>query len=643
MKLIKYIIALFIGLFFSCTEMDIPPMNILSDKDIFTSEDGIKSYMARMYSTLPVEDFKYTNPYLFNRSDYAQIPCVTGEAISRDVHGAETEKVGYWDDAYKLIREVNYFIETLPEYAGFHKAEEVTHYQGEARFIRAYAYYALVKRYGGVPIIETVINYPEVSIEDTKVFRDSEEDTWDFISRDLDFAISNMNPTSQKGRANKYAVAALKSRVMLHAGSIAKYNEVSETHEGKRICGIPANRANYYFDQAFKASLVVDEANRFKLYMDDWKAGDRESQYINYVNLFMKETSENIFVKYYQYPSSVHSWDCVATPTQMMVSGGSNTEICPTLDFVEMFEGFDKDAAGKFANLDAAGNYKLYSTTLEPFKDAEPRLRATVLLPGDRFKNEEIEIWRGIYTGEVAGGIKPLLPTGTVGTYQAISSISGVLALAANEDDNDRNLYTLQSGKIMRKAGRSGMVNSSSKGCSVSGFLCRKYMDETLVNVNWNQSDQSWIDIRYAEVLLNRAEAAYELFSAGVSGSGVDYRQSAFECINSIRNRAGATQMASAGDLNSIDIIRTERRKELAFENKTYWDLKRWRIIDKEQNARVYRTLMAFFADKADKFFMDIKLMERNVVYTFDTRQFYQMIPGAELSKNTNIKQNPGF
>lgn len=644
MKFYRCIFALFFGLFFSCTEMNIPPMNILSDKDIFTSEDGIQSYMARMYSTLPVEDFRYSLQNLFNLSNfYAQNPCVTGEAISRDVHGSAAEKVGYWDDAYKLIREANYFIETLPKYSSNFKPEQINRMLGEARFIRAFTYYALVKRYGGVPIVKMVLNYPEVSMEETKLFRDSEEDTWDFISEDLDFAIANLNTTSQKGRANKYVAAAMKSRIMLHAGTIAKYNQVSEVYEGKRICGIPSNRANDYFDQAYKASLIVDEAGVYGLYMGDWKANDKQSQYVNYVNLFLKETNENIFVKYYQYPTSVHSWDCVTTPTQLMVSGGSNTEICPTLDFVEMFEGFDKDANGNFANLDANGNYKLYGTTLEPFSNAEPRLRAAVLLPGDVYKNQVIEIWRGIYKGEVAEGIKPLLPVGAVGTYQAVASLNSVLALAANEDANDRNPYKLVSGEYMKMSGKSGMVNSSSKGCSVSGFLCRKYMDETTTNVGWHQSDQSWIEMRYAEVLLNRAEAAYELYSAGVATSGVDYRSVAFQCVNNIRKRAGATELAAAADLNSIDIVRNERRKELAFENKTYWDLKRWRVIDKEQNSKVYRVLMPFFADKANKFFMDIKLMERNVVYTFDTRQYYQMIPGGELSKNTNIKQNPGF
>ena len=58
----------------------------------------------------------------------------------------------------------------------------------------AYTYFALVKRYGGVPIVNTVIDYPAtVSIPETQLFRDSEEAVWDFISSDLDYAIAHLS------------------------------------------------------------------------------------------------------------------------------------------------------------------------------------------------------------------------------------------------------------------------------------------------------------------------------------------------------------------------------------------------------------------------------------------------------------------
>lgn len=650
MKLKKYIFALCIGALTSCVDMDIPPMNILGDKDIFGSTEGVTSYMARLYSTLPVEDFRYSHANMFfsGGSNFAQPSCLTGEAISRDTHGAEIEKANYWDAAYALIRETNYFIETLPEYANLYSTAEVESLLGEAHFIRAYTYIALAKRYGGVPIVNTVVDYPAtVGIPQTQLFRNSEEATWDFISSDLDYAITYLAAKSAKGRANKYAAAALKSRAMVYAGSIAKYNEVNEVYNDARICGIPEIRANDYFKQAYNASKIVDEGD-YELYKGDWVAGDKEAQYRNFVNIFLKDTEENIFVKYFNYPESVHSYDCFAQPTQTS-TGGSNTEICPTLDFVEMFEGFEKDTEGHFANLDKDGYYKLYETTLEPFMDAEPRLRATVLLPGDEFKGESIEIRRGIWVG-TGSKISPLLPVETYNFYDDWPAYSNdansLLKLAARESQNtDANAILLKDGTKMRRAGKSGTVKNQEIGCTVSGFLIRKYLNPEQTNTTWNQSSQNWIDIRYAEVLLNRAEAAAELFSAGVTVDdlGKSYADEAFRCINLIRERAGATLLASSANV-SVDVVRTERRKELSFENKTYWDLKRWRIIHKEQSTRTYRTLQPFFAADAMKYFMDIKYQEQGgKVYTFDTRNYYQQIPTGEITKNPNCKQNPGY
>lgn len=650
MKFKKYILILCTGAWAACTDMDIPPMNIVGDNAIFGSTEGVTSYMARLYSTLPVEDFRYSHANMFfsGGANYSQPACITGEAVSRDTHGAEVEKANYWDAAYALIRETNYFIETLPKYESSHSAAEVENLLGEARFLRAYTYIALAKRYGGVPVVKTVIDYPAgVSIPETQLYRDSEEATWDFIAQDLDEAVALLPAVNSKGRACKYAAAALKSRAMLYAGTIARYNEAEAVYHGARICGIPSVRAADYFKQAYAASKIVDEGG-YELYKGEWKAGDKEAQYTNFVNIFLKDTKENILVKYFSYPECVHSYDCFAQPTQTS-TGGSNTEICPTLDFVELFEGFDKDADGHFKNLDAQGYYRLYATTMEPFENAEPRLRATVLLPGDLFKGESIEIRRGIWVG-TGDKIAPLLPAGTYNFYDDqpayADDATSLLKLARRESQNtDENAILLKDGTKMKRAGKSGTVQYQEIGCTVSGFLVRKYLNPEQQNTNWNQSWQNWIDIRYAEVLLNRAEAAAELADAGIASdpAGDNYREEAFRCINRVRERAGAALLDSPAQL-TIDIVRTERRKELAFENKTYWDLKRWRILHKEQSSRTYRTLQPFFAADAMKYFMDIKYQEQSgKVYTFDTRNYYQPIPAGEITKNPNCKQNPGY
>mgnify|MGYP000187654150 CR=1 FL=1 len=68
---------------------------------------------------------------------------------------------------------------------------------------------------------------------------------------------------------------------------------------------------------------------------------------------------------------------------------------------------------------------------------------------------------------------------------------------------------------MMKRAGKSGTVKNQEIGCTVSGFLIRKYLNPEQKNTTWNQSVTDWIDIRYAEVLLNRARGGYGTCSCG--------------------------------------------------------------------------------------------------------------------------------
>lgn len=655
MKLKKYILLFYLGSFMACTDLDIPPKNIISDVDIFGSTEGVISYISRMYSILPMEDFRYyyAGSGLFNKTDvkYKQQSCLTGEALGRDTQGADAENVSYWDVAFSALRDANLFLETLPKFASAHTSGNYKTYLAEAHFIRAFIFYSLVKRYGGVPKVNFVIDYPAtVDIEGTKLFRDSEEAIWDLIASDLDYAIENLPTTNPKGRANRYVAAAFKSRTMLHAGSIAKYNTINETYNDVRICGIPAIRANDYFKAAYEASGIFDETTMYGLYDAEWIENNKTAQAVNFGSIFLKDTKENIFVRYYKNPESVHDFDNSAQPMQTS-SGGNNSEICPTLDFVEMFEGFDKDASGRFANFDANGKYKLYNSPLDAFANCEPRLRATIILPMDQFMNKTIDLRRGIWTGPAGSGIDPLLPDGSVVDYTTVYNESSYLKLSSGFSFNNQaaNMVTLKDGVTkMKRSGESGIVSGWDFG-NISGFYLRKYLNPNQTDNAGSKSSQSWIEIRYAEVLLNRAEAANELFLAGINTaqSGENYCDEAFRCINLIRKRAGATLLTSPTLLSDINIVRTERRKELAFEHKTYWDLKRWRVIYDEQNNKRWRVLYAFYSTDAEKYFLDARFMETksgyNYIFNFDTKNYYQQIPPGEITKNPNCKQNPGY
>jgi hypothetical protein len=637
MKKITYTVLCFLVCWTTaCKKLDVPPINIVQDKDVFTSQGGIQAYMARIYSELPIEDFRYSPQRGLNFFwIISPFSAVSGEALSRDQSSAMQENVDEspWGDSYKLIRDVNYFLENMPKYAATYTPAEVNSWMGEARFIRAATYFALVKRYGGVPIVGQVLQFPTSNVDDLNIARSSEEEVYDFIAADLDYAYTNLSESNQVGRANKYVAAAFKSRAMLYAGSIAKYNQISLVDAtGKRVCGIPSTKAITYFKASYDAALLLE--NKYSLYKKAWAAGDKEAQYQNYVNLFFDETSsENIFVRQYHYPESVHGYDSYNVPRQLMGANGYSSEVNPTLNFVEMFDGIPKNADGTIKTT-TGGKYDLYTNTVDLFANAEPRLRATVILPGDIFKGQSIEIRRGIYTGSSAGGISPLLPAGSTANYPTANIVQSSNA--------SQTPYNLPGGGTMNPAGLSGVFTGDGTA-AISGFSVRKLLvpDKPTSEVLENRSDQTWIEMRYAEVLLNRAEAAYELNALGQNDKA--YLQDAFTATNQIRERAGATMLASAADLTSVNVIRIERRKELGFENKTWWDMRRWRTADKEQNSTIYRVLMPFYSANDKKYFFDARTDERNSRYTFDVRWYYEQIPNGEIQKSQKLIQNPGY
>lgn len=628
----------------ACRQLNIPPQNIIQDPDVFSTSSGIQAYMARLYSELPIEDFRYSPARGLNFFwIISPTPAITGEALSRDQTGAMQENLGGWNwqawgGCYSVIRDCNYFLQTLPSYSKNFNSSQVNAWLGEAYFVRGMTYFALVKRFGGVPIVNKVLNYPGQTIDQLQIPRSSEKAVWDQVSSDLDSAISLLpavNADAADGsRANKYVAAAFESRAMLYAGSIAKYNSITLFDGNKNeLCGIPASDANAYFQASYDAAKMLDGV--YSLYLNAWQPNNPVAQYQNFVNLFSDPASkENIFVREYQYPNSVHGYDAYNVPRQLIGPNGYSAEVNPTLNFVEMFDGIPKNPDGTIQTLDASGHYILFSHTMDLFANAEPRLRATVILPGDEFKGQNIEIRRGIYTGPVAGGISPLLPPGSKSQYPKDNLVVSSTA--------SQTPYQLPDGTMMNPAGASG-VFTGDQTCAISGFSVRKWLNPSLPTsqVLENNETQTWIEMRYAEVLLNRAEAAFELYSAGQPGSA-NYLQDAFNDINQIRMRAGATLLASAASM-TIDSIRIERRKELAFENKTWWDLRRWRIIDKEQNGTIYRILMPFYAAQAGKYFFDARTDERNHVYTFDPRWYYEQIPSNVISRSPNIIQNPGY
>ncbi len=521
---------------------------------------------------------------------------VTGELVGpfggMDIGGG----FGYWP--YGNIRDVNFLIEQLPKYKTQLTEAKVNALLGEAHFLRAYYYYALAKRYGGVPIVTTVQD-PGAPLADLQVHRDKEEATWDFIGTELDLGFQMMPETSVAGRANKYVAAAYKSRVMLYAGCIAKYGSLNFVDGDARsggFVGIPADKANAYFTKAFDAAKLVE--GHYTLY-------DKNADKVqNYVDAFLKSDSpENIFIKQYSINSNTaHSWDATFSPRYMTANALSRAY--PTLDFVQRFT--------TLAVTNGDGTPKRFSNLADLMAGLEPRLLATVYFPGATLRGLQFDIQRGIYP-----------------SFSGTAAAEVAKQPAARSYKLSGDVNTLFEGR--RIIGFTG-IKTSGDELTRTGFYVRKYIDynKPINTVDLYRSEQPWIDMRYAEVLLNRAEAAVELGNAS----------DALTSINLIRNRAGAALLGSV----NLTQVRNERCMELAFENQYYWDLKRWRISDQVLDNARFKGLMPYYVLNESKyiFLAEPETFGRN--YNFEKKYYYEPIPGGELGKNPNLyPNNPNY
>lgn len=673
----------FSSMVFSCNEyLDVPPKNVIQDKDLFSDATGMTVYLSRMYSQMPFEDFKYSPARQFF-DDWLVTPgCNSGTALGRDAGTAMTSEGwarngAYWGRAFDLLRDANRLLETLPEFKSNFSEADYNHFLGEGYFARAMVFYALAKRYGGVPLITSVLKYPDVPADSLETPRSTEEETWDQVLADYDKAIELLPENSPKrGYANKYVALGFKSEAMLYAGSVAKYNTITGfgRKTNVRVVGFDPNTSadasKKYFREAYDAAREVMKSGRYSLYMKKWASNDKEAQFQNMVDMFFDVSSpENIYIKEYSYPDLAHGYDSYNIPRQLMGGNGYSAGNCPTLDFVELFDGFEKNEDGTIKVFDDNGKYLMFDNVTDIFAGAEPRLRAYVILPGDVFKGEEIEIRRGIFTGDASGGIDPLRVVGgnapdysiagprnynQVDAYTASGDFEGEKSLFLSQNGNTHETVELPDGTVMNAGGKSGPFTADGTA-AMTGFAVRKWLNPNMPQslVLEARSEQHFVLMRYAEILLNAAEAGYELMLAGESApTGDNFQQIAYNAIKDIRERAGADPLSGPGELTGqqgLEIIRTERHKELAFEWKHVWDIRRWRIQHSmdingrtQSDGAYYKGLYPFYSSETGKYFFDAGLDEGRRRFRLTENEYYLMIPGHEVSKSPVIDQQPG-
>lgn len=639
--------------------LELEPLDKVSPDQLLETEGGVKALLANIYTMIPMEDFNYRPNNGFNQRGYdgvnetTNLAFLTDEATRSDGGvGIGYEGFNYWP--YGDIRQVNIFMQNVEKAkeAGTISVADADRMTGEAHFARAYMYYGLVKRYGGVPLIGKVQDddYADGGPGAVAVPRSTELDTWKFVLNECTLAAATL-PDATSGsdlyRVTKWAAYALKSRVALHAASVAKYWNLAplagEAVTQKLVGGMTSADADAFYKECIEASKFLIENSGKSLYKPA-PATVKEAA-SNFQALFLNDQNEEvIFSKAYlngtTNTNQGHSYAQFNILPQVNPGALKYGRFNPMLEIVDLFEDYTDDGTGKsakivtrtdgnedayipnFHNMNNASvvntlmsvPFVKYNDLYEPFANKDARLLASVVVPGSSYAGTEIIIQGGFIKDN--------------NSYVAYSNES--------TQKNGTTYYALGAEGETMFSGFNNVNSGEDANWTATGFGVRKYMPEgESMSPDRLSSTTSYIDMRLAEVYLNYAEAVVE------NGSGFGDKELAENYLNALRRRAGHTDRISL----TLESVLKERRVEMAFEGKRFWDMNRRREFHTEfSNNRIRKALVPM---------LDLRGAEPKYVFarvnyfgdetrggrTFQNINYYRGIPNIATN---GLVQNPG-
>lgn len=522
-----------------------------------------------------------------------------------------------WKKNYTAIRAANRVLEhadEIPDSSEPFIDESVRNrMKGEAQFLRAMFYYELLKFYGGVPIIKSVLEASEEN--ELKKERASFDETVEFICSEALAAAEKLPHQDEYhdaewGRATKGACYALVSRVRLMAAS-PFFNDMTNP-EGCEWRG--QYNAEKWVDAAEAANDFLTKTRGYAFHTSTAPA-----MYGDYEDLYLRRSSPEIIlayqqgvnafkVEYYSYPGRFFN---TAKPFSMLNN-------MPTLNTVAEYEYLDIDAEGNIKGSHLIGIDKL----LELYESGGKGPGG--FDPQNPYVNRDPRFYQSVwYNGEPH---------------------------PAKEDGKGPMIFDLYHG---------GQDDPSTGSFYATGFLNRKFVDaqHAMTSSGSYKGNHNWIIFRYAEILLNYAEAVNEAYGPDAVPAG--FTMSARDALNKVRERVkfpayelpdnkwpvgmpknvkGSLPPVPAGLTTEQfrERVVHERRVEFLYEEHRYFDLNRWKqrsgmtvyaqIIDKDETtgALTYSAEPLMTKTWFDKFYLFPILVD-------------------EIEKSPKLKQNPGW
>jgi len=623
MKNIFYSLVFMLIIFFgnSCKDASFLDETVTSDIDferIFSDSVYTVGYLTEIYVELgfDVHLKRFSDRALpFDTYGGLQGACDEMEfkilpKVTPDVQFATgtVNPVSIYDDAWKIpyenIRRVNIFFQGIKK-APLQEGLKRT-YTAEARFLRAWYYATMLRHYGGVPLIGDTVYTVHDNIE---MKRNTYKECVDFIISECKIAEEDLPPVTTGrdfGRVTKGACRGLISRVLLYAASPLFSNSTygNDSKCPKELVGYTDasdNAVRERWKLAAEAAQQVIQSNYYKLYVDsDDKYGGAGA---GFAKLFFTDKPEG-------HVGHILDWRQQKTLTREQLFfppsfGGNGLGGYPYQELADAFLMKDGkrfgDKTSKYYTEIDDGTGKMIQ---DPYKDREPRF------------------------------------------YHSI--ITDQRELVNREDIKKVNLHLNADGT---PSGQDAIFTGST-----TGYYNGKQTDQNRAGNYIHMGEQGIPLIRYAEILLNYAEAQNEYKGPKEGFDFFDEEGNAIvftpiTAIQMIRERAGVEKgdgLYGYGISDNIDkdamreLIRHERRIELAVEGHRFWDVRRWMIAETTENQQMTGMEIRWLNAGGEKKIYK-RFNVRKHVFRPDRAMYLWPLPYKEVTKSTDMIQNPYY
>lgn len=676
--LLSTVIGLGMGLC-SCTDyLDVDKYfkDRMSLEEVFKDEDHSHRWLSNAFSYLMGSNADVSSkghtPFCFADDMYFGDRDNFYKRLKNGEYG-EGDQQGPWGACYQGIRQASIFILNIDMNEDF-SPEEIADYKAQARFVRAYYYWLLLRKYGPVPLLpEQGIDYTE-SYENVAYPRSSYDECADFITSELALAAKDLpleRGALSIARPTRGAALAARAKVLLYAASPINNPRPSDTEkfvdlvDDKGRCLIAQEYNEVKWAKAAAAARDVmklpgnQNGHRYGLY----HAGVRTSEAVGYPKTITPE-KDNDFSEH-NWPegwADIDPFESYRSIFNGAVAAESNPELIFTRGQNQYGEGINVMVGHQLPRNTSGWNthgltqkqcdaYYMNNGANCPGKDAEVPER------GDGTKR-----LIGFVTKENVdkGEYKPL-PEGVSLQYAnreprfyASVAYSGSIWYFLNaekpENKGPKQVFYY-------RGGGNGYTNTMF--WLRTGIGVMKFVHPDDANDN-NSGDWTHIRqkvepaIRYAEVLMIYAEALNELGEGGTheiaSWDGSKTYHLTREIaelkkgIRPIRCRAGVPDYKQ-DEYESQQIFRDklkrERQVELMGEGHRYYDLRRWKDAEVEESLPIYGCNVLMTDQQRDLFHTPVVIP--SLPTTFSRKMYFWPIAHGELKRNSRMTQNPGW